>query len=308
MRRSLRSWVLPGARLAVILLLVGLATRLGLPTRTSLPLEGVADEGRSLLELAVVPEEPGLPPFLIERFEVTNAQYARFVAATGHRAPLHFLAGLPPRDEGEHPVVHVSLADAAAYARWRGRRLPSAEEWRRAARGGGAWKQYPWGKSFVANQCNSWSTDLNRTTPVGTFESGKNALGCYDLAGNVAEWTTSPARDARGFPVPGRRVVLGGSFRDSEELSFAIDEENPAMAEDGENFNDALGFRCVADVDAASVRELVRLHLRGDREVRLLVEGTLRSMGTHGARLLREVAGLGPEAEREQAQRLLARL
>lgn len=307
MRRSLRSWVLPGARLALVLLLVGLATRLGLPTRTSLPIDAVADEGRGLFELAAVPEESGQPPFLIERFEVTNAQYARFVIATGHRAPLHFQSGLPPRDEGEHPVVYVSLADAAAYARWRGRRLPSADEWRRAARGGGAWKQYPWGKTFVANQCNNGWTMLNRSTPVGTFESGKNALGCYDLAGNVAEWTTSSARDERGFLVPGRRVVLGGAFRDKEELSFAIDEENPRVAEYEGDFNDTLGFRCVADVDAAAVLELVRAHERGDREVRLQVEVMFRSMGSRGAGLLEELASFGPEMARDTARRLLGR-
>lgn len=145
--------------------------------------------------------EPAAPrviaqPYRIGRYPVTNAQYLRFVAATGHALPVHwdpatrrFPAGL-----ANHPVVFVSWHDAQAYCAWlsardgRAWRLPSEDEWERAARGADG-RAYPWGDAFDAQRANVQETALRGTSPVGAFPGGASPCGALDMAGNVWAWT-----------------------------------------------------------------------------------------------------------------------
>jgi sulfatase modifying factor 1 len=166
-------------------------------------------------------------PFWIDRCEVTNRDFARFVAATGYRTeserqgfsgvflpaakewqpvkgadwrhpegPSSSLAG---RDD--HPVVHVSWDDAVAYAKWAGKRLPTEAEFEWAARGSRTRGEYAWGDTFRPSgrpMANTWQghfpeqdagTDgYPRLAPVGRFPA--NGYGLYDMAGNVWEWTS----------------------------------------------------------------------------------------------------------------------
>lgn len=139
------------------------------------------------------------------------------------------LAGL-----GSHPVVHVSWADAQAYAEWAGRALPTEAQWEAAARGGLRGARYAWGDELTPSgqwMCNIWQgrfpTHNTRedgwltTSPVGTYPA--NGYGMYDVAGNVWEWcadrfeTVGPAASRTGaalLPVvqEERRATRGGSY------------------------------------------------------------------------------------------------
>jgi len=193
-------------------------------------------------------EKPGhqvtLEAFKIGVYPVTNAQYLRFVEATGREwGSDHWRR--PER--ANHPAVNVSWHDARAYCEWltgvwRAEgligpkevvRLPSEAEWEKAARGTGG-SIYPWGDEWDETKCNNRELDLGGTAPVGIFPEGASPYGCLDMAGNVWEWTTSlwgpwTGKEAKlkfGYPyepADGRenlaagddvlRVVRGGSFR-----------------------------------------------------------------------------------------------
>jgi formylglycine-generating enzyme required for sulfatase activity len=149
--------------------------------------------------------EKELSEFWIDKTPVTNAEYARFVAATGHRTPQHWKGKTPPEDIAGHPVIYVSWLNAVAYAKWAGKRLPTEEEWEKAARGTDG-REYPWGE-WAEGRCNSAEAGVGGTTPVGQYSpDGDSPYGCVDMAGNVGEWT-APGEGSL-------RVLRGGSFSD----------------------------------------------------------------------------------------------
>lgn len=182
--------------------------------------------------------EETLAAFAIMRTLVTNADYARFVAATGHPAPdvdpatwqsyglIHpyertrrhaWVAGEPPAGREDHPVVLVSHADAQAYAAWLAAttgepwRLPSAREWEKAARGSdGRW--FPWGMTWDPARANTHDQGPFDTTPVGAYPGGASPYGMLDPAGNVFEWTADSAQGSAGA----RFVVKGGGSWDEK--------------------------------------------------------------------------------------------
>jgi sulfatase modifying factor 1 len=217
--------------------------------------------------------EVQLHPFSIDATSVTNDAFATFVQSTGYvteaetfgwSAVFHLAmaAGPPdlmgpfpgtpwwigvrgadwrhPRgpqssldDAGDHPAVHISWNDAAAYCAWAGRRLPTEAEWERASRGGLDGARYPWGDELRDGDdwlCNIWQGTFPAantqedgyltTAPVRTFRA--NGYGLWQTVGNVWEWCSdwfspryyeeSPLVDPRG-PVTGEaRVMRGGSF------------------------------------------------------------------------------------------------
>jgi formylglycine-generating enzyme required for sulfatase activity len=155
-------------------------------------------------------EERHLPEFWIGWTPVTNAEYARFVIATGHEPPGHWGGGAPPEGLAAHPVTHVSWEDAVAYAQWLGARLPTVEEWEKAARGTDG-RAYPWG-DWAEGCCNTKEAGIGTTTPVGHYSpQGDSPYGCVDMAGNVFEWTAS--REGK------YQVLRGGSFNHGREMA-----------------------------------------------------------------------------------------
>ncbi|MGH7162828.1 MAG: formylglycine-generating enzyme family protein, partial [Planctomycetota bacterium] len=144
----------------------------------------------------------------VDRAPVTNARYAAFVEAEGHRPPAFWPNGRCPAHLREHPVVGVDLFDALAFARWAGGRLPSEEEWTRAS-GLAEPRGYVWGDVFDGSRCNTHRSGPKGTTPVGSHPGGTAPSGCVDLCGNVWEMTSTPA--------PGEDdaiLVKGGSWYD----------------------------------------------------------------------------------------------
>lgn len=175
-----------------------------------------------------------LPRYAITRTLVTNAQYAAFVAATGHRAPdvdqdtwrgyglihpfsrtrRHVWRGAkPPEGRADHPVVLVNHADASAYAAWLSMetgkrwRLPTEAEWEKAARGSDG-RRFPWGETYDPARLNSHDRGPFDTLPVHAFPNGASPFGLLDPAGQVFEWTATVS------PGNSRYIVKGGSWDD----------------------------------------------------------------------------------------------
>ncbi len=151
-------------------------------------------------------------PFMMDRTEVTNTEYAEFVAATKRTAPSHWVNNRPPFGQEVWPVVNVSFEDANAFAAWRSKRdgvtyrLPSEEEWEYSARNGDRADLYPWGPGW-----QDGLAVLKEATPaqVGSRAAGKNQWGIVDLIGNVWEWTSS-----RVSVYPGNPVIVPATTQD----------------------------------------------------------------------------------------------
>ncbi|WP_411145827.1 SUMF1/EgtB/PvdO family nonheme iron enzyme [Streptomyces sp. x-80] len=179
-----------------------------------------------------------LPPFYVDVFPVTNNDYARFVAATGHPAPQHWHRERCPDSILDHPVVFVTWHDATAYATWAGKELPSAQQWEKAARGVRG-DTYPWGNNRTPAKCNSRESGIGSTTPVSRYHSGVSPYGIYDLCGNTWEWCSTRSE-------PGRYELKAGAWTSP----FA--RAAPAVFNDAsaEMLDDDTGFRCAAPASA----------------------------------------------------------
>jgi len=203
-----------------------------------------------------------LDTFYIDKTEVTNTQYRACVEAGVCDAPSD-TAYYDDADYAQHPVVYVSWNDADAYCRWVGKRLPTAAEWEKAARGTDGWI-YPWGNALDGSKLNfcdancpyDWkdvSVDdgYTDTAPVGSYPAGASPYGVLDMAGNVWEWVTdwygrnyysrSPGRNPPGPDSGEERVVRGGSWsRDPASVRGTV--RYRYLPDDTYN---NVGFRCV---------------------------------------------------------------
>jgi len=189
-----------------------------------------------------------LGAYWIDRTEVTNAMFQRFVAATGHDA------GSAWRDRAsgkpDHPVGGVNWFDAKAYCRWAGRSLPTEAEWEKAARGTDG-RKHPWGNEEPdESRCNR-DMQEGGTTPVGKYSpKGDSPYGAADMIGNVWEWVAdwydsgyyagAPRENPPGPGSGTSRVLRGGSW-----LSYDgnVRAANRDRGSPGYRFH-SFGFRC----------------------------------------------------------------
>jgi iron(II)-dependent oxidoreductase len=191
--------------------------------------------------------------FFIDKYEVTNKQYYEFCTKTN--SPLPEFWGMSQfkcsLEYPDHPVVGVSYSDAARYASWAGKRLPTEAEWEYAARGGLINNNFPWGNQVDSTKVN-YGKKYKGTLKVGTFQP--NGYGVYDISGNVWEWTSdnysddyyanSPDHNPRG-PVNGRfKVIRGGSWH-SGAMCVQTYYRNGLSAS---WIDFAVGFRCVKNI------------------------------------------------------------
>jgi formylglycine-generating enzyme required for sulfatase activity len=184
--------------------------------------------------LAGTAREPmWLPDFYIDVFPVTNADYERFVTATGHAPPQHWPDRRAPVAIRTHPVVFVTWHDANAYAEWAGKRLPTAQEWEKTARSPHG-DVYPWGDQPTPAKCNTRESGIRSTTPVDRYQSGVSVYGVYDLCGNTWEWTSSTSE-------PDRYELKAGAWT-SPFARVTPSTFNDASAT---MLDDDTGFRCV---------------------------------------------------------------
>ncbi len=195
-------------------------------------------------------QEWSLPTFYVDKYEVTNNDYHRFIKSVGYKPPAHWGGHQPKTAIGNHPVTYVNWYDARDYCAWRGKRMPTEFEWEKAARGDEGLK-FPWGDMFDASLGNSPQSGIGHTTPVGSFPNGASPYGALDMAGNVWEWTDSWYRpypgNARSNPNYGTsyRIVRGGSWFDCEFYKCGISAPTFNRGFFIPNTsNDTFGFRC----------------------------------------------------------------
>ncbi|MCP3901621.1 MAG: SUMF1/EgtB/PvdO family nonheme iron enzyme [Desulfobacteraceae bacterium] len=170
----------------------------------------------------------------IDKYPVTNSRFEKFIRAGGYSNKEYwddeswefkeseniiqpkYLSNFDFNDP-EEPIVGVSFYEAEAFCKWLTKnsngkyeyRLPSEKEWEKAARGDKGW-EYPWGEGFDKEKCNTKESEIGRTTRVSVYHNGISQYGCYDMAGNVWEWTSSYYDNDKD-----RFVLRGGSFYDN---------------------------------------------------------------------------------------------
>lgn len=187
-------------------------------------------------------------PFYIDRSEVTNEEYQRFVSATGRPLPAHWVGGKIPDGQAKFPVVNVSWYDANAYAEWANKRLPTEAEWEFAARGTDG-RAYPWGNDWKQDYANAGKGEKGRLVQIGRYAQGASLFGALDMCGNAWEWTSSDFDDypgkkaASSFAGSGLKVIRGGAFDVAPKR--ATTTYRGAIPPD--RFPDKTGFRCVRD-------------------------------------------------------------
>jgi formylglycine-generating enzyme required for sulfatase activity len=198
--------------------------------------------------------------FYLDRWPVTNAEYKKFVDATGYPVPNYHVSWcdtrgynwdpetrMYPGDKADHPVVLVTWEDAMAYAAWAHKRLPTEAEWERAARDLNG-RRYPWGNEFVPDRCNCKEAGLGGTSSVGYFSpDGDTPEGLVDMLGNVWEWTNSLFRPYPYDPDDGRESRQASGFRVLRGASWINDANvvHCLSRLDGDfQFYNNVGFRC----------------------------------------------------------------
>lgn len=195
-----------------------------------------------------------LAAFFIDVTPVTNRDYARFVEATDHEPPENWTTLSCPPGTGDLPVTGVSWQDAADFAAWAQRRLPTEAEWEKAARGTDG-RPFPWGRKWEPTFAN-WGGNPRffnkaKLMPVGSFPEDRSPWGCLDMAGNVMEWTASWYKPygPTGFKSDdfGERfkVVRGGSWL-SNDLAYLTCSRRGHASPDSRG---ATGFRCASDLE-----------------------------------------------------------
>jgi iron(II)-dependent oxidoreductase len=226
-------------------------------------------------------EQAAVKAFYMDRFAVTNADFAEFVAAgayskpdcwprqvlpllltfvdsTGVPGPRYWSRGRPPVGKERHPIVGISWYEAYAYAMWVGKRLPLPAEWQRSA----TWLQdsqsgeelrYPWGNAFRPELANIAQGSREATVPVDEYHDGCTPNGIYQLVGNTWEWV------ADLFDCGGR--ITGLRFAFSEVMAEIrggafdtyFDSHGTAQFRSGKPLlyrGPNVGFRCCVSVDA----------------------------------------------------------
>ncbi|HJQ69685.1 MAG TPA: bifunctional serine/threonine-protein kinase/formylglycine-generating enzyme family protein [Blastocatellia bacterium] len=214
-----------------------------------------------------------LPDFYIDKFEVTNKQYREFCDKTNRPYPLSMFGDKHFENNPDLPVVAVTWDDAAAYARWAGKRLPTEEEWEKAA----SWdakvrgkREFPWGSDPDANKAN-----LDRKNamlaPGGTHQGDVSPNGVYDMGGNVGEWVESSYTPLIKKPLSSSsemvktRMARGGSIRSRSIEEAKTTSRGFPPREPEADILQALvvGIRCVVSASDPKLQE--RLNRQASR-------------------------------------------
>lgn len=225
-------------------------------------------------------ESTDIPGFFLDRYAVTNRQFRKFVQSGGYDSleiwprevwpsvsrftdrrgrpgPRTWDDGKYPPGQADHPVAGVCWYEAMAYARWVGKRLPTAAEWQKAGGwpeqlSGGNCNRFPWGDLFDPDRTNLWSSRVGHTVPVDAFPNGATPNGIFQMTGNVWEWLDDPLETipspegATFLPWRPMRRIIGGAFN----TYFTSESTCHFITGQGElDRLDNIGFRCAVSLD-----------------------------------------------------------
>lgn len=205
--------------------------------------------------------------FYIDKYEVTNLEYYKYVQQTNSNPPSHWLDGIYPKGKENHPVLSLSYREVEGYAKWTGKRIPTEFEWEKAARGAGFEKRlerdetysysaspvtYPFGDKFDARLCNTLESNIGATISVYELSpKSASVYGAIGMCGNAQEWTSSWYLPYNGNYSTHNsfgklyKVIRGGSFWSSKREATVFYRSYggiPNLAEDKK-----AGFRLVKD-------------------------------------------------------------
>ncbi|MBI4473206.1 MAG: SUMF1/EgtB/PvdO family nonheme iron enzyme [Acidobacteria bacterium] len=203
--------------------------------------------------------------FYIDKYEVANEDYARFLEATRRNVPWHWPDGKIPKGEERFPIYNVNWEEADAYCKSAGKRLPTEAEWEKASRGGLDRKKFPWGDGELGmagyegeRGATPPAKPVHSDSPHGPIAVGShppNGYGLHDVSGNVWEWvqdwysrnyySIGPSLNPRGPERGDYKVIRGGGWSDSDERSLMNHFRNYT---DPELRASSIGFRCANSV------------------------------------------------------------
>jgi formylglycine-generating enzyme required for sulfatase activity len=224
-----------------------------------------------------------LDAFAIDRYEVTNAQYRRFLIATKRVAPVYWQGRNYPAGQADLPVAGVGWPEARDYCAWAGKRLPTEAEWEKACRGPDGWI-FPWGEDWDPArgstglfQAECWPPDLEQgwellqaagldpalpaPQPVGSFPGGASPYGVFDLAGSVSEWVVDwynwdgyaewPLENPVGLGPPWDHSLRGSGWFDRYGQEGQVEQASRCSQRNASHSADdpRLGFRCALSLN-----------------------------------------------------------
>ncbi len=223
-----------------------------------------------------------LDAYAIDRYEITNVQYQRFLVDTGRRVPRYWTGTDHPHGQADVPVVGIDWDAARAYCNWAGKRLPTEAEWERACRGDDG-RVYPWGDTWNAEAANlafipraAVGTYIDATwpllqvtpvsgqeaalRPVGSYPAGASPYGAMDLVGGATEWVVDiyvadayqflPSSNPVNLQPAWAHVVRGSAWLGWQGTEdWSIDHSRCAARNSSHSSDDPrVGFRCARPV------------------------------------------------------------
>lgn len=229
-----------------------------------------------------------LDAFKMDRYEVTNIQYSRFLSVIGSKPPSYWSDGNYPTGQADYPVVGISWEAANAYCAWAGKRLPTEAEWEKACRGPNG-NLYPWGNQWDLQRANvdfttgslfesgqagsptawAYTWQLLRATPgigqlglrpVGSYLDGPSFYGIMDLAGNASEWVLDwynwgdysrmPVQNPVNLEPPWNHCVRGSAWHDPAGDIYQVQGSSRCSTRNSAHSiaDPRTGFRCAQSV------------------------------------------------------------
>jgi iron(II)-dependent oxidoreductase len=206
------------------------------------------------------PEDPAheviLDAYYFDLYEVTNADYKKYIETTGSKTMPRYWED-SNLNQPNQPVVGTTWKEARAFCQWKNKRLPTEAQWEKAARGKRPVK-YPWGDEEPDKTRLNFNNHAGKTTPVGSYPTGKSDYGVFDLSGNAAEWVKdwhfpeyylfSPKENPPGPDKGQYKIIRGGNWKNNAE-DVRLTYRNATVPKARSK---TIGFRCAADAPQTS--------------------------------------------------------